>query len=439
MNMRACWLALALGCALLTGPERRPEAARAQEKKMSSTFYQSSREDTRAPAKPPVTIRDAIASWPAEPAGGTECLRRFCNSERNSRSPFARAPRAYRQRWRAELSSQLRPAYVVAAGDRAAVVGLSSWALLDDSGALLHEEPMGDGEAVLDPGNDLVYFPNTNGRVAADSLRDGRQSFFLSVYFGDSFARAFIHRVGSRVIVLSIEQPTDPLRLSEPTLSVIEAHELQTPFVLSEVGRLKSAREVNHLFRDTVKLLAAMHDDRLVLATTDRVYTADVDLRLERELTGSFEPLQLSLDGSGRIYLVVRAEGALFLWALTTEGERVLNVRLPAELDRFDGPPIVGFDHRVYLVSGQRIRAIDRDGTTVWEHLAAYPVAGALITAGHELLVSAGSQVAAFDGKGDRSVLFEATGETLLTPPVLTRAGELLIASSRHLYCLAAR
>ena len=75
MEMQTSWLTLALGGALLAvSASQWPAAAPAQEKRMSATFYQASREDTRRPAKPPIPIRDASASRGAETPDGTVAL-----------------------------------------------------------------------------------------------------------------------------------------------------------------------------------------------------------------------------------------------------------------------------------------------------------------------------------------------------------------------------
>jgi hypothetical protein len=59
------------------------------------------------------------------------------------------------------------------------------------------------------------------------------------------------------------------------------------------------------------------------------------------------------------------------------------------------------------------------------------------ITADHQVLVSDGPELVAFDETGQRRVLasFDAP---LVTAPVLTDQGHLLVATAQHLHRLAA-
>ena len=437
--MRARWTA----CALITGSLvlGRSQAAAPSEKEtgVPATFYQSSRDDTRAPAQPPVVIRAAPAPPPPPAASTAEsaaCTRPFCNGERNSRVPelHPRGPLAVR--WRSRLDPQLHPVVIAATQDRIAVTGQIAWRLLNATGEAVKDERMGDGELVLDPANGLFYFPDVDGYVAAHRLADGAKAFHLSVYFGDAYRRALIQREGRRMLVVSIEGMRDPLGNRKPRLSVIELQDLGDPFVLSEVGRLKSATRLEYLFRDTVDLRAAVHDGRLVLATADRVYTADGDLRLQTELSGEFEPLSLSLDETLRAYMVVATEHGRALWVVTPEGQRVTSFPLPADMPPLSSPPIVGYDHRVYLVGGDRLLAVGVDGQLLWQRSGA-AVAGAVVTGDGHLLVAAGSELLDIAADGAVTVLHATSGETLRTAPVPRAGGEVLVASTEALYCLA--
>lgn len=437
--MRARWTA----CALIIGSLvlGRSQAAAPGEKEtgVPATFYQSSRDDTRAPAQPPVAIRDAAVPVPpaaAAAVGSASCTRPFCNGERNSRVPDPHPREPLAVRWRSTLDPQLHPAVIAAAQDRIVVTGQIAWRLFDGKGETVKDDRMGDGELVVDPANGLFYFPDVDGYVAAHRLADGAKAFHLSVYFGDAYRRALIQREGRRMLVVSIEGMRDPLGNRKPRLSVIELQDLGDPFVLSEVGRLKSATRLEYLFRDTVDLRAAVHDGRLVLATGDRLYSADRDLRLQTELTGEFEPLSLSLDETLRAYMVVATENGRFLWVVSPEGQRVMSFPVPADTPPLSTPPIVGYDHRVYLVGGDRLLAVGVDGKLLWQRAGA-AIAGAVVTADGHLLVAAGSELLDIAADGAVTVLHATRGDALRTAPVPRGDGEVLVASDEALYCLA--
>jgi len=88
----------------------------------------------------------------------------------------------------------------------------------------------------------------------------------------------------------------------------------------------------------------------------------------------------------------------------------------------------------VYLISGRHILAVGQDGKLDWSREAAGPIAGAAVTADDQLLTSEGSQVAAWDAKGERHVVFTFP-EVLTTAPILTKGGELLAAGRSGLFC----
>jgi hypothetical protein len=99
-------------------------------------------------------------------------------------------------------------------------------------------------------------------------------------------------------------------------------------------------------------------------------------------------------------------------------------------------PPIVGRNHRAYILGTNRVLAIDPDGKLAWVRPLKSAQAAAVITKDDQLLVADGSDLAAFDTTGERRTLHSFAGELLVTPPVITKRGEILVASQRRLYSL---
>lgn len=63
--------------------------------------------------------------------------------------------------------------------------------------------------------------------------------------------------------------------------------------------------EIADLERQSKLLLAAIHENTIVLATRDRIFFADSSGELNGALAGTFVPYTMSLDEMGRIYLIL--------------------------------------------------------------------------------------------------------------------------------------
>jgi hypothetical protein len=165
----------------------------------------------------------------------------------------------------------------------------------------------------------------------------------------------------------------------------------------------------------------------------DRIYLADRRLGLEAELTGTFVPLALSVDEDGRLDVVVGDGTSRALWVVTPEGRRVTNVAAPAGAGAI--PPVVGYDHRVFVLGREEATAVSAAGKALWTGATHGAPAGAAVTANEALLVAAGAELAAFELDGARRVLYTAEG-ALRTSPVMTADDEVLVATDRELLSL---
>jgi hypothetical protein len=153
-------------------------------------------------------------------------------------------------------------------------------------------------------------------------------------------------------------------------------------------------------------------------------------------LTGNFEPLSLSLDEASGTYLIVRENDHLALWRLNEEGERFFSYALAPGTQTGFIPPVVGYDHRVYLLTTEHVIALGPAGETLWKRTVVGKAGGAAVTVDGHLLLTAGPQLSAYDAEGRRAILANFGEDLLSTPPGLTEKGDLLVASNRYLYCL---
>jgi hypothetical protein len=419
------WLA---GFAAIAGP------ACGQEKNMTVDFYHSAPQDVRRPAAPSTAIRDGrpLSLPPGrEPATGSH--NQFGNSERNSRLGFPLGKTADHPRWSSDLPSHTTAQTILAGDGHVVIHAREGWLLFDSSGQMIRQGIGSDGDVILDPPQRLFYAPTNTGYVGAYSLEDGKQQYFLTPFFGNEFRRDFIRRRGTQMLILSVERPRPSHSKVPANLSVIEIQDLSRTMEISESGRLKSAEQADYLKRKTVLLLAAMHQDTLALATEDSLSLANANLQLKREFTGGFQPLWLSMDELSRCYLIVKSGTGLALWVVTPDGERVVNVSLPQDLQPI-APPVVALDHTVYVIGANTLIAVDPLGTQRWQKQEVSGIAGAAVTSDGWLLVATGSELVAYEAGGKRERVLLLENDAFCTAPAVGDHGELFIAGQRRLY-----
>ena len=173
-----------------------------------------------------------------------------------------------------------------------------------------------------------------------------------------------------------------------------------------------------------------------MLAWRDHVLTVGLDLGARRLLSGSFVPRSISVGEAGRVYLVVRTSEGPRLWMLNAEGQQVFSARLPDDAADTLVPPVVAGDHRVFVVTDTRIVAFSPTGDLLWEFVAPQGRPRAMVTADGWLLVAAGETLGVFDAEGRSATLFHAPGEVFRTAPIVTPAGEIVVATERSLICI---
>jgi hypothetical protein len=324
------------------------------------------------------------------------------------------------------------------AADRILLAGPYEWELFDLTGQSVAVGRRGAGEIVLEPTGSRFWVPSESGMIEVYDLGKGARLFATSAFGGGAFRRGGLFFREGRSLVISIEYLARPHSASPPSMSAVEAYEFKQPQQIDQYGFLNSTSLRGRWVHPSITLLAAVHAGTLVVALENRLYFSDWELNTPTVLQSEFTPEWMSLDEGGRVYLVARSPAGHALWMVTPNGERILNAPIPDTMPALIAPPIVGYNHRVYLVSGDHIRAINPDGTLAWEHLSAKRIAGAVVTADDRLLVSAGSEVASFDEHGERTALYD-TNEELSTPPILTAADDILVASAQHLFCMTSK
>ena len=412
---------------------------------MSVTFYGSNVDEPITLDVEPVPIETVSEPAPmpnAEPAPDKSgCIRPFANQQLNSRLAATAPDSSLEIMWQADLNEDLLSMFVLRAANRVVVQQEGAWQLFDHKGEAVARGPHEAGYIVMDAANDLFYTCDPFGFMSARDISNGGEKFALFTAFGEGFSRTALSRENQRMFVLSTELPKVVEEgFREPEYTIMEIHDLGKPIEVDAERVLTSAWRQTILMVRGMPFLTALHDHTLVMAATDHIFLADENLKITSDFQGEFIPMAMSLDEAMRIYLIVRTkEGEHALWILTPEGKRIADAKIPTLADGAYSPPIIGYDHRVYVLLERRAIAISSSGEELWSQQVPGTIAGACVTADDQLIISAGSVLAAINAQGEYRVLHYFADETLVTPPILTKRGRLMVASERHLYCLKPR
>jgi len=388
-------------------------------------FKQSAIHAGSAAALPPVT-----QPQPGYPAA-------YGNSELNSRLPGRLPSGPWSVRWQAPLNAASPPNHVVEAGNRVLTEGGGFWRLFSSSGSPVAQGNYNGSHVVLDAAHSLFYFADKDNFLAAYNFDKGARVFMTALSLGGQFIRPFIARSNNRFVIVGVEMGGPaPARPDRSRQSLVEHIDVGAKLETDSTGLLFSIDATGRLLVKSDKVAAAVHNDTIAFAVPNAVLLTSTDMKPKAALTGDFNPVTLSLDESGRIYLLADKGAGRVLMILTPEGVLCGEYALKTPREDLIAPPIIGPDHRVYLVSSAHVTALDSSAKTLWDATISSQIAGAAVTADGRLLVSAGPEVLAFDAAGHRTVVHSFAGESLATPPVVTANQDLLVASKTRLYCL---
>lgn len=389
---------------------------------------------SEAPARP-LKANPAAAVPPrgTPPPEDWESPRPYVTEELNSRLCRPAPAGRWAIRWEAPLSQDNYPQFVLAAGDRIVVQGNRQWQLLDGAGKALALGPIALSDIVLDPAQQAFFLADTYGYLAAHSSREGRVLYRASVHGVQTQFRQFFVRRGPRFLIASWEQDLNPHGRVVPSNGNLEVREFGDPVpVKGEFA--DGTRQLAVEDFTAPRLFAAANGARVAVALRDEVLFTDVRLSEKSRYAGDFEPVALSLDETGRVYLLVKTGGQTALWSVTTAGEKKYETALPADAAIAERPPAVALDHRAFVHSATTVYCIQPDGKIAWQQQPGGTIAGLAITADDQLLVAAGQNLLLYDAKGTRRILREFAPDTLVTPPAMLRDGNIVVASRTKLY-----
>ena len=447
--------AAAIGCscgaarAQRTAPEPPPAHHRSESANLSEKPGKKSMDDSfttywdKKPVELGVPLRDISPATgrldvPRAPATNDSTTRGcFVNDSLNSRVNHSVGVLPWRVKWRAKLMSGTTPLCLGGTTDGIVLQALTTWMLWSGGGELVASGAMEASGVTVDPGLSVFLAADHSGLIEGRRLSDGRPGFSLALYYGSDFARTFIARRGRYLFTVSTERPTDP-HGPAPERSILEITDLVTPSAPRSYDQPGGPVVVGDLIRSTSVLLAAVQADNIYVATHNRIYQIDLGLKFHAAISGKFTPLAISLDEGGHICLLAETQAGHELWVLNSAGERYYSFRLPPNLAT-TYPPIIGYDHVVYLIAGEHVLAVDTDGKLNWSHSTTGRVAGAVATPEDVVVGAAGNEIFAYNSKGEKRVLYSAPGEVFATSPMFTSDGDLVVASGSALYRLTSK
>ena len=362
---------------------------------------------------------------------GASCGRLYCNTSMNSRLPGAAPAKALKVRWQAPFTPAFQPSTVLQEGNRVLAYGGGVYRLYDLDGKLIAEGRTGSSGMVLDSENGLFYFLSSYGYITARRLADDGEEFNLNPAPGSAWP--FLARRGNLIFNLAVELP-QPWKNEPPNQAIFQHLDLPEALERDDTKIVMNLTGAGALYLRTATVKVAISGERVVLGLPGRLLLSPIDLHPTAALDGDFMPQALSLDELGRIHVVVSSGDQTALWVLTPSGQRSAKVTFKPEYGAPFGQPIIGYDHRIFLIHSG-LTAYDAYGDLLWERWPKGRVAGAGITTDGQLIVS-GGDLAAYDAKGERRLLFMLPGVSLQTPPAMSTSGEIFVASKDTVYCL---
>jgi hypothetical protein len=403
------------------------------------TFSQLwSASELTVPVTPSLVRTVAAAPRPRAIAGDAWVRRAGVDDALNGRSGASLPLARFVEHQRAVIGPAERPVALLGTDDRIVLSSEGPWTIYDHGLKLVGMGMRTGGVVTVDPDRGLLYAASPAGSLGAHGLADARIAYLMPLMLGVDWERHYVAWRGQRMIVMSRERPLDPHAHVPELRCMIEVRELGDPLRVGIDGVLESALGQGDLVLRTRVLLAASHEQTIVLATEDRLYALDLDLQIRAAVQGSFSPVAMSLDETCRVHLVCDTPEGPAYWAVDMDGQRTVEARLAPELGDDPFSPVIAHDHHVFVLAPHGIVAFDPQGRIRWQRHDLGKVAGAIVTAEDRLLVAAGARLIAFETDGTGFVLHDFGGEELWTAPVLTLDGVIFVASRHHVYRLVA-
>lgn len=365
----------------------------------------------------------------------------FNNSGRNSRASIEIGKNIWNEKRKVPLEDdEATPRQILFCKDRIIVYSDTQWQLFSTEGKKITSGGLGHSEVYMDRSNDVFYFSDYNGLVQARNLKDGSHKFSMFAMYGNSYRRAMFHTKDNFIYIFSIEQQEDPHGNHVRNSSVLEVLDMGKPIAVDEKGYLESAHRLNTISFRSIDVVTVSINETWVAAAPGHIIIADKNLNIKKVLKEEFVPRAISLDQSGKIYLVVNTNDKsgntiTSLWVLSPEGEKLLSLLLPDNSVEEYFPPVIGYESNIFIPYGNKILSYNIKTKTLTENIIEMPFGGACVTAMDLLIIASGKMIYALDESGNINYLTHVENDKLTTNPVFIDSDHLICASEQFLYC----
>jgi len=339
-----------------------------------------------------------------------------------------------------EIYPDFNPRYILYIPNSVYIRGDMLWMLLDSKGNDISTSVGGSGErAYISHETKTLIQSEPGGKISIRTLSNGESTATFNAKFGSSMAHALIYTLGEKVFFAGSKLPVPGVQSdSQDLFSILERADIPSGDKSSRDLLLEDEikSKPKPVLFDSPHICAVGFEDNVIVAEENRILFFDTSLQVVNLIKGEFKPVALSVDEMCRMHMIVSVEGKSELWIVNREGGKECTIPLFKPFDKVEIPPIIGFDHTVYLITQNHILAACPDGRILWELPAKDIIKGAVITQDGKLLVTEGGEVAFYSLGGDRETLFKLEDEVICTPPVLSSDGKISFASEKNLYSI---
>lgn len=362
--------------------------------------------------------------------------RPYANNESNSRIPVLITDKLWDIRWQTAIDPFFPARFILTAKGNFIIQAVDRWYVLDSEGELTGRDFLGNSDIVFDPERKLFYYADRFGNIAAINLSSRKKAFSMQVHGLEDVERKYFCRIDHNFLLAEKSENKNPHDPSPLSFIYLEAYIIDEPPIV-ENGNLTSYKELYHTYYYTNQVAAASNLKHFVYSVENKIVIAGKDLKSESEFEDQFKPVSLSLDESGRIYMtVLNSENKLALRVITPGGDLIVDSEIPVEDHLNSIPPIIGYNHEIFLVFDDQVFSFTDDGKLKWQTYTDGKTGGAIVTSDNKLLLSEGSSISQFDEEGERQFIFQFPGENITTCPVITKNNNIIVAAGGNIYLL---
>ncbi len=373
-----------------------------------------------------------------EPSGDLY-TRPYADNELNSRIPVIISDKLWEIKWQTAIDPFFPAQFILTAKDNFIIQATDRWYLLDSEGELTGRDFIGNSDIVFDPEKDLFCYADRFGNIVAINLLSREKLFSMQVYGLEEVERKYFCRINHNFLLAEKSENKNPHDPSPLSFIYLEAYMVDDPPIV-ENGSLTSYKELYHTYYYTNQVAAASDLKHFVYSIENKIIITGPDLKTVSEFEDQFQPVSLSLDEAGRIYMtVLNSDNKLALRVITERGDLLVDTELPVENQLNSVPPVIGYNHDIFIVFDNQVLAFTEDGKLKWQTFTDGKTGGAIVTSDNKLLLSEGSTISRFDENGERQFIFQFPGENITTCPVITKNNNIIVAAGGNIYLLTPR